>query len=216
MRILPDHNCIYIHIPKTDGNSIAEALDTLPSTTVFDLPDTGLYDPDIELPDVHRPKHIKAHELRSAIGQEAWAQFFTFAFVLNPWDLMVSSYNWWLQKASKWPDYPPIVVEIRGMDGFAGFMASRLGARQINEMEGNISDWITDGAGNILLDYVARFESLEESWGVICDRMDVPLIPLPYENKSERSHYRTYYNQETRQQIADRFSWSIEKFGYRF
>jgi hypothetical protein len=216
MRILPDYNCIYIHIPKTAGNSIAEALDTLPATAVFDLPDTGLYDPDIELPDIHRPKHIKAHELRSAIGQEAWEQFFTFAFVRNPWDLMVSSYNWWLQKASKWPAYQPIVAEIREMDGFTGFMASRLGARQINEMEGNISDWITDRSGNILMDYVARFEALEESWDVICDRMDVPLIPLPHENKSERSHYRTYYNQVTRQQIADRFSWSIEKFGYTF
>ena len=103
MRILPDHSCIYIHIPKTAGNSIAEALGTLPVETVFDLPDTDLPDNDIELPDIHRPKHVKAHELRTAIGSGMWDSYFTFAYVRNPWDLMVSSYNWWIQKASKWP-----------------------------------------------------------------------------------------------------------------
>jgi hypothetical protein len=112
--------------------------------------------------------------------------------------------------------YRETVAEINDMNGFTGFMRSRYGGRQINEMEGNIHDWITDGSGNIILDYVARFERLEEDWRIICNRIGVDAIPLPHENRSERVHYREYYDQETRDQVAKRFSWSIEQFGYEF
>jgi hypothetical protein len=32
-------------------------------------------------------------------------------------------------------------------------------------------------------------------------------VPLPHENKSERLHYREYYDQ-----VASRFNWSIKQF----
>ena len=107
--------------------------------------------------------------MRTVIGQDLWASYFTFAFVRNPWDLMVSTYNWWLQKAPRWESLNETVAEITAMGGFVGFMQSRYGSAQINEIEGNISGWITDGSGNIILDYVARFERLQEDWQVVCD-----------------------------------------------
>lgn len=203
MRILLDHNCIYVHIPKTAGNSISDALDTLPVSNPYVIPH-----------DVFQPKHIKARELRRIVGENMWADAFTFAFVRNPWDQMVSCYNWWVQKAGG-RGLPETSARIAEM-GFDRFMASPYGANQINELQGNSYDWISDSAGNIIVDFVGRFETLAESWATICTRLKIDPIALPHLNQTERTHYREYYSDHTRNQVARRFRRTIESFNYSF
>ncbi len=203
MRILPDYNCIYVHIPKTAGNSISDAIDSLPVSNPYVLP-----------ADVTQPKHIKARDLRSIVGETMWESAFTFAFVRNPWDQMVSCYNWWVQKAGD-RGHPETSARIAEM-GFSRFMASPYGSHQINEFQGNSFDWISDSAGNAIVDYIGRFETLEENWRAICSRLEIDPIALPHLNQTDRVHYREYYTAQTRTQIARRFRRTIETFGYQF
>lgn len=203
MRILPDYDCIYIHVPKTAGNSISEALDNLPHGPAYDLPER-----------VHPNKHIKARELRAVTDPEVWDSAFKFAFVRNPWDQMVSSYHWWVQTAGRLGAVQES-EEVAAM-GFEGFMASPYGAEQINEFRGNSFDWIADEDGNVLLDYVGKFETLQDSWDIICARIGTPPARLPHLNRTDRTHYRDYYTDETREQVARRFARTIEAFGYSF
>jgi len=204
MRIISEYKAIYVHIPKTAGNSISDAIDNLPNCN-----------PLAEYKG-WQPKHIRAWELKALTGDEMWNSHFTFAFVRNPLDQMVSCYNWWTQVAPQWPKNDEAVTAIRNAGDFNGFMQLRYGREMINEFDGSTFDWISDKEGNLIVDYIARFENLQDDWREICHRMSAPHKPLPHLNKTDRAHYRDYYTDETRNFIVQRFRKTIEMFGYTY
>lgn len=201
-RIRHDLRCIFVHIPKTAGNSITAALNSVPGKAEELSPKIA--------------KHAKAFEIRALLGATVWDEYFTFSFVRNPWDLMVSSYHWWLQKAPSIPYHRRHAERVRRLGSFDAFLASPYGSSRINERRGNLFDWLSDGNGSLLVDYVGRVETIAEDWERIRERIDAPLPPLPHVNKSIRADYRDYYTPHTRDLIAKRFRRSIEAFGYEF
>jgi chondroitin 4-sulfotransferase 11 len=66
-----NYRCIFIHIQKTGGTSIEQALNGNP---VWDHDD--------------KPLIIEKY------GQTTWDKYFKFTFVRNPWDRLVSRYFW--------------------------------------------------------------------------------------------------------------------------
>ena len=149
------------------------------------------------------------------MGQVAWSRSFSFAFVRNPWDLMVSSYRWWLEKADRWDELRPAADEIRGMGSFPTFIHSPYGRQMINEQSGTLRDWICDGDGQIIVDRVGRFERLRDDWAEISETIGVN-VPLPHLNQGTRGPYQDYYDDASRGLIEERFDWAIEHFKYRF
>jgi len=198
-RIFHDFKCIFIHIPKTAGNSITQTLNSLPRQKI-----------NIKHPYVDLPKHAKASEIKQAVGNEIWEEYFTFAFVRNPWDLMVSSYFWWLQKAPKWKKFHADIKEIEQLGSFTHFMYSQYGRGMINRLEGNLFDWLSED-GEIIVDFVGRFENLHNDWNEICDRIGVEPYELPHTNQTERSSYREYYTQWFGQFYAAIWPYSLRK-----
>jgi len=202
-RILHDWECIYVHVPKTAGSSITTALNELPPGPAGNKKRQKMF------------KHVTASELRRKLGASVWDRYFTFAVVRNPWDLMVSSYNWWLQWAPNWTKFRNSVADIEAMGSFERFMLSDYGRKKINQMEGDIFDWIAEN-DEIIVKYVARFENLQDDWKTICDHLKASPPPLPHENRTNRRSYRAHYSDETRQIVADRFQRAIDAFGYEF
>jgi hypothetical protein len=200
--VLHGYRCIFVHIPKTGGDSIHEALASLPRKT------------DVIAPRL--PKHAKAFEVRDVLGDAVWKDYFSFAFVRNPWDQMVSSYHWWLQKAPVYAKLrDPDVCRVRRMQSFAEFLDSGYGRTMINEMPGNTFDWISQD-GQIIVDFVGRFEHFGRDWLTVCDRLGISPPALPHVNSTRRQPYREYYTDETRAIVEQRFRKIIETFGYEF
>jgi len=194
---------VFIHIPKCAGSSIHRALGVLHAQRSWP----------VGKPKYH--KHAKAAKVREVLGP-AWNECFKFAFVRNPWDLMVSSYHWWLTYAEIFPALHKDIARVREMGPFSVFIRSEFGRSMLNEHRGgDLTEWISDGDG-IIVDFVGRYETLNEDWSEVCRALKLPALPLGRENQVVRQDYRVFYDDESRELVANRFARTIELFDYRF
>ena len=80
----------------------------------------------------------------------------------------------------------------------------------------NQLDWLIDPHGNVIVDFIGKFESLQEDWALVCKKVGIGK-PLPHEKRNPRGkHYTEYYTSATKDIIADKFRVDIEYFGYEF
>lgn len=209
--------CVHIHIPKTGGNSITAALRSawagkpLSERVVLRLRHAGTAPAAVG----RFHKHAKARDIYGVVGERAWRGRFSFTVVRNPWDLMVSSYHWWLNRAARWKHLHGHVRAVAALGSFSRFMDSPYGRERINEQEGNFHDWICNAEGGMLVEMVCRFERLEEDWQAIATRLGLQ-VPLPHLNRGNRGTYRDYYDRSSKRIVAQRFAWAIDNFEYLF
>jgi hypothetical protein len=69
---------------------------------------------------------------------------------------------------------------------------------------------------SLLSDVAISWVFLNEDWSEICRALKVPPLPLGRENQVVRQDYRVFYDDESRELVANRFARTIELFGYRF
>jgi hypothetical protein len=66
------------------------------------------------------------------------------------------------------------------------------------------------------IDFLMKFEHLEDDFKILCERLEIPIVTLPRRNKSERLHYSAYYDDELRKIVQDKFKEEIEFGKYVF
>ena len=139
---------------------------------------------------------------------------FKFVFVRNPWDLQVSSYHHLGRER-------PGLLE--GVSGFEDFLRYKLNLRRPPQYHLDMSatlqsDYILDLHGNLIVDFVGRYERLATDFEEACKQIGLPRTPeLPHKRKAEnRKPYRAYYTDETKALVADFYKSDIERFGYTF
>jgi len=72
---------------------------------------------------------------------------------------------------------------------------------------------ITDEDGELLVDFVGRFERLEEDWTTVAERI-AARPHLPRTHATIHRHYGAYYDRETAELVAEACAKDIELFGY--
>lgn len=194
------HQFLFIHIYKAAGTSVTHALrpfagETLPRRL---LARAGL------LRGVPRfPDHVTARELQAAIP-DVFAKSFKFTFVRNPWDWQVSLYHY-MQQERRHPQH----ALVAGMT-FDNYIRWR-----VIEDKHLQKEFVTDAAGDAIVDFIGRFESLEEDFAAVCRKIGIA-ARLPHRNPSKHDDYRSYYNDATRALVAEHFREDVEMFGYGF
>ncbi len=189
-RFLEHHqyNFVYIHINKTGGRSIETAL--------------GLLSVD----------HRTALQKRNDMGAAAWEQKFKFAFVRNPWDRVVSHYAYRIKTnrlglAEANLDFKAWLKLAYQDQDRAFFDQPKFFMPQF--------EWLSDENGQLIVDYVGRFETLNQDFAHVCEQIGRD-VELPHVNKSNRSHYSSYYDDESIALVGELFAKDIEHFGYTF
>lgn len=168
---------IFVHINKTGGTSIKNALK--PVLAEYDFNNLG------------EGKHASAKTLQESHPKE-WGEYFTFAFVRNPWDRTVSRYFFW-QESNK---VPPTFEEFVKSGQFASW---------------TLCGMLCGPGMKVIVDFVGRFENLNDDFAEICSRIGID-ITLPHVNGSKHDHYANYYNPETWKIVQDHYANDVEKF----
>jgi chondroitin 4-sulfotransferase 11 len=200
--ISPDRRWIFVHIQKTGGTAVRSALG-------------------VEISDVR--KHFFARELREVYGQAAWEQSFKFAFVRNPWDRLVS---WWSMinggraRAGAFPLNKFSAYVLRSANTFEEFIANC--TEEIRDSDGrkhifrNQIDYLTDENGRTIVDFIGRFERLQEDFDVITRRLGFERLELPRVNESQHLAYEDYYSPAMAEAVSRIYERDIATFSYRF
>jgi hypothetical protein len=80
----------------------------------------------------------------------------------------------------------------------------------------NQIDILSDLHNNKLVDYILRFEYLDEMWNKMFEEIGYEPPKLPVKNESKHKHYSEYYDDESREFVGHLFKKDIETFGYKF
>ena len=152
--------------------------------------------------------------LRRHVGEVAWRDAFTFAFIRNPFDRAVSNWKYFSRlgmMSGSFEQYVEMITVERPQYSVADLQHTAL----LWHAE---TQWfqIFNKSGTQMVDFVGRFESLPADFQEICRRLNVSNAALPHLNKSNHNHYRSYYSARTERLIASRYEKDIEEFGYCF
>ncbi len=81
--------------------------------------------------------------------------------------------------------------------------------------EGSSGGPLFNEKGEVIVDFVGRFENLADDFAYICQYLGLQAT-MPYLNKSKHSSYQSYYDKDTRDLISEYFKDDIALFGYDF
>ena len=184
---------MFVHIPKCAGTSVRRSL--------FGR-DGG-----------HRPLEI----FRTMVPQQAFDQSFKFTFVRNPWDRLVSAF-FFLKKSD--------------LERNQRFNRRNLSA--FNDFDSFVRQWLTRKSiwsfthflpqchficvdRRLGVDFVGFYENLAEDFAIVARKIGRPTA-LRDENRlgGRAKDYRQYYNDETRNIVAEVYAEDIALLGYSF
>ena len=145
--------------------------------------------------------HVPLFELKNIEPKvyENKSDYFKFGFARNPWDRLVSTWKY---------AFVPERISRYGEISFRKFIKQYIDVWLCVGM--NALDF-SDGC-----DFIGRFETLQGDFNIICAKIGISPIQLPHKNESKHKHYVKYYDDETREIVAEKYAKDIEHFGYKF
>lgn len=196
-------NYIFIHVPKSAGQSVTSRLGGL-------------------------TKSVPGHAPLSHIAADVRRNRFAFGFVRNPWDRMVSVYAFMCSKAAKKNEIPGYQQAMREMgfkrwlieDAFFAHDDRLWGGPALEPIQRRSQMFWLDGC-----DFIGQVESLETDFQLVAERIGLRKhwrerlgfrSAVPHRNRSRHDGYRGYYDSESATFVARHFAPEIERFRYHF
>lgn len=193
------HKFIFIHIPKTGGNSIHNALRPFSEDQVVcqsDIQD-GVERFEVRHGSYQLTKHSRfldyANELSPTFMQECQL----FSCIRNPWERMISYYFSPHRRVSTW-SREQFVAMLDNEVKPSRYYLSNAGGEFVNRI------------------HCMRFEHLHRDFKRVCERLNLPEVELPHYNKSVHQQYKQYYDAELIQRVSDMCAFEISQFAYEF
>jgi len=212
---------IFVHIYKTAGTSIREKLSIIEGAKEPYV-SKGIYNrlaykvskklriygfnffSNSAADQVQLWKHAGALEYKSLLGDK-YFEFFSFAFVRNPYDWQVSIYEYIRKSTSH------SLHEFCNAVTFKDYLYSQV-AESIRPQTNFIFDIEKK---EIMVSFVGKFETLEKDWLIIAPKIGSESLSLGHLNSSNRNNtLSTYYDKESIEIIKKRFFLDFKYFDY--
>ena len=189
------YKCIFIHVPKVAGSSIERVI----------------YQTDKWL-----VGHVKASDY-TKFDKDKFDSYFSFGFVRNPYDRVVSAYHYLKNDSPDPCDIKWGRLHINNLT-FEEFILSL----QDEEFKEEILSknhfsfqykYLCDKNMNIFVNFIGKFEKLDNDFKKILNilRRKDSLVHI---NKSKHLNYRDYYNSQTYKIIREIYRDDFEIFDY--
>lgn len=175
----------FIHIPKTAGHSM--------QTQNW----------------VGRTCHTSALEFQQA---GMWRDdYVSWTFVRNPYDRMVSSYEWARKTWNKmWRiRFGVTLDDLSSFEKYVSWVERTGGHKNDNRPQ---TDFIVDKDGNLTVDFIGRFENLENDWNHVCEMVLGRTSPLPHKNKTNRRPTDSYYTDDLKKRVFGLYREDFKNF----
>jgi len=135
---------------------------------------------------------------------------FKFCFVRNPWDRLVSLF-FYRELHKKYESFQQFCLALKDHEiEPIGLYNSKLNS-QFNDQV----SWIIGQNGRLLVDFIGRYERIEEDFRKICRIIGIRKR-FPHRNSTKHANYREYYDAATIEIVRQRYRRDIEFFGYDF
>lgn len=193
---------VFVHIPKTAGTSIERVLDMHKDYSDNNpFMGGGFYG--------HEPQHysyeITLKQLEDEFNVENPETWFSFTFVRNPYDRMVSEYFWRLR-------VPKFQDNVGSFEDFCYWVKDQVeNGSEMSHEKPMVSFGDPDD-----FDFVGKYENLREDFRTLCKKIGYEDRKLICTNRSFKRNreFRFYYNRELKELVYETFKEDFETFGY--
>lgn len=203
-------NAVFIWIPKTAGTSLFAALQN----------------------DAYFTKYKRLHDLCNGFRQTGrvtfghmdyvslnnqnyvntsyFAQAFKFSFVRDPYARTVSLFLY-LKKEGRIKNTATFLEFCRLLDGGAVEPIGLYNSKGLSQCNPQMT-WLR----GIDLDYLGRYEDLENSYRFLADKFRIPVTTLPHLNSSNGSNFIEYYCPKSKAIVETYYAEDFESLGYSY
>jgi len=215
MLVSHTHKFVFIHIYKTAGTSIAKALAPYNVSPYKRRTARVLKRLRVPYPPTWHTglsvEHKTAIEARERLGANTFDDFFSFAFVRNPWDWQVSVYQYIMRKKKH-----ALHEQITRLGSFENYVRWICDDSVRGSDDRCQIDFLRDKKGDLMVDFVGRFESLPRDFAYVCQQIGIKAALPKLNTAGHGVDFRSFYDEKTVDLIASKYANDITQFDYRF
>jgi hypothetical protein len=182
-----EYKCVFIHQRKCAGTSIIRSFGLSPKQADWHLYNEG----SLTLEPESWDSVVKNHP-----------GYLVFSVVRNPWDRFVSGWK-----------YCQSTRDRSILDVLNNLPQEGHDYRHLTRPQSAI---LFDREDKPVFHMLLRFETLQEDWNSLCNKLGKPQMPLPRLNSTVRENHRKYFTPDAQLLFNQHFKADIERFGYKF
>lgn len=190
---ITDYLPTFFHVPKTGGSSFKVLIDK------------GIKHKTLNLK-INLLKHTPAKILRDVIGDKSFDSLYKFAFVRNPYERCVSAMGFVGIVKSRHNEFLKFLVD-NPVDWQSEYNF------QLSCVLFTQTHFLFDDGGNLLMDYVARYENYHDEHKNLGEILGVNM-PNPIKRKCNASDWKDVLNDESIKIINKIYKQDFINFNY--
>lgn len=185
--ICEKHKFIYIGVPKTGTTSIETYLKK-----------------NFKILNHCQKKHTPIN-----LHSDNYISYFKFAFVRNPWEWVVSWFRYlkFSRKNFEYENFEKWLIDELNLKG---------SLKNFNDPLFPQYKFLCNKNDELIIDFIGRFERLQEDFNKICRRIKISNYKLDNLNSSTNFNYKDFYNCITKELVEKNFEKDIELFKYKY
>lgn len=198
---------VFVAVPKTGTHSVRHALRD--HMGADDMEQARLFvEKSFPIPELAQlgHGHLSFEQVRPFLGEEKFSTYLKFAFVRNPFDRFISYCAFVTSREGSFERNPQQVMR--------HFLYTAPPRNHIIFKPQH--SFLVGSDGELQTDFLGKVETMQDSYDKLADKLGIATTCLDHVNRSRRSDYRSYYDQELIDGVARFYARDLELFGYDY